>query len=276
MEPVLAKAESQPLFRKAAAKFQDVTASGYFNWGNVLVCMARRELDEAGEGRFEEGQLEGAVAKMDEAEQKYLHSLNLKPDFFDATIGLGQLLFERAKLRHAEVSHGVWEGTAEAGAEAVEKLFEGAIVRFKQALEGLEGEDAHTREKTTVDPVVTVTPEPAGPEDEGDVSLRSQALIMWGNVMYEQSQIAAGRDEEWRELLDRAVDKFHEANCSKADVENALRTHSMVDHLNDLLESLGFVVVDGGMGLPPSQGKKRERKSKDMMAKDMVDVPPVA
>jgi len=273
MEPVLAKAESQPLFRKAAAKFQDVTASGYFNWGNVLVCMARRELDEAGEGRFEEGQLEGAVAKMDEAEQKYLQSLNLKPDFFDATIGLGQLLFERAKLRHAEVSHGVWEGTAEAGAEAVEEFFEGAIVRFKQALEGLEGEDAHTREKTTVDPVVTVTPEPAGPEDEGDVSLRSQALIMWGNVMYEQSQIAAGRNEEWRELLDRAVDKFHEANCSKADVENALRTHSMVDHLNDLLESLGFVVVDGGMGLPPSQGKKRERKSKDMVA---MDVPPVA
>ena len=102
MEPVLAKPEAFPLFQQAARKFQDVTSSGYFNWGNVLVCMARRELDEAGEGRFGEGQVAGAVAKLDEADAKYLLSLSLKPNFFDATIAQGQLLFERAKLRHAE------------------------------------------------------------------------------------------------------------------------------------------------------------------------------
>jgi len=268
MEPVLAKPEAFPLFQQAARKFQDVTSSGYFNWGNVLVCMARRELDEAGEGRFGEGQVAGAVAKLDEADAKYLLSLSLKPNFFDATIAQGQLLFERAKLRHAELKHGSWSGTPEAAAEDVETFFQSAIGKFREAVEGLQ-QDSET---TTVDPVVTAAPEPAGPDDEGEMSLRSQALIMWGNVLYEQSQICAGRGEEWRGLLDRAVDKFHEAKCSDADVENALRTHSMGDHLNELLESLGFVVVDGGVGAAPTVGKKRERKSKDLGAGDMPAV----
>jgi len=268
MEPVLAKPEAFPLFQQAARKFQDVTSSGYFNWGNVLVCMARRELDEAGEGRFGEGQVAGAVAKLDEADAKYLLSLSLKPNFFDATIAQGQLLFERAKLRHAELKHGAWSGTPEAAAEDVEAFFQSAIGKFREAVEGLQ-QDSET---TTVDPVVTAAPEPAGPDDDGEMSLRSQALIMWGNVLYEQSQICAGRGEEWRGLLDRAVDKFHEAKCSDADVENALRTHSMGDHLNELLESLGFVVVDGGVGAAPTVGKRRERKSKDLGAGDM---PPV-
>jgi hypothetical protein len=268
MEPVLAKPEAFPLFQQAARKFQDVTSSGYFNWGNVLVCMARRELDEAGEGRFGEGQVAGAVAKLDEADAKYLLSLSLKPNFFDATIAQGQLLFERAKLRHAELKHGAWSGTTEAAAEDVEAFFQSAIGKFREAVEGLQQDS----EITTVDPVVTAAPEPAGPDDDGEMSLRSQALIMWGNVLYEQSQICAGRGEEWRGLLDRAVDKFHEAKCSDADVENALRTHSMGDHLNELLESLGFVVVDGGVGAAPTVGKRRERKSKDLGAGDM---PPV-
>ena len=37
--------EAQPLFDRAASKFQEVAALAVFNWGNVYMCAARKRVE---------------------------------------------------------------------------------------------------------------------------------------------------------------------------------------------------------------------------------------
>ncbi|CDY69227.1 BnaA06g38200D, partial [Brassica napus] len=50
LEETVTSEEAQPLFEKAAAKFQEVAALAFFNWGNVHMCAARKRipLEESG------------------------------------------------------------------------------------------------------------------------------------------------------------------------------------------------------------------------------------
>ena len=48
---------------------------------------------------------------------------------------------------------------------------------------------------------------------------------MWGNTLFEQSQMRAKTGEPWRPLLDQAVEKFKEAGCAQADIDQALKVH---------------------------------------------------
>ena len=50
-------------------------------------------------------------------------------------------------------------------------------------------------------------------------------LVMWGNTLFEQSQMRAKTGEPWRPLLDQAVEKFKEAGCAQADIDQALKVH---------------------------------------------------
>lgn len=56
---------------------------------------------------------------------------------------------------------------------------------------------------------------------------------MWGNLLYEASQIfaAAGRPD-WRDALDSAVEKFRAAGCPEPDIRAALGNHTQVAHLD--------------------------------------------
>jgi hypothetical protein len=55
---------------------------------------------------------------------------------------------------------------------------------------------------------------------------RVQVLVMWGNVLYEQSQVRAQQSLEWEGLLETAVAKFREAKCSEEDIAGALLSHA--------------------------------------------------
>ena len=53
-----------------------------------------------------------------------------------------------------------------------------------------------------------------------------QALLSWGNLQYEESQMVAVAGGDWRAVLDEATAHFREAGCNEADIRGAcLRTH---------------------------------------------------
>ena len=56
-------------------------------------------------------------------------------------------------------------------------------------------------------------------------SVRQQILVMWGNTLFEHSQMAAKQSKPFQPLLDEAIAKFNEAGCQKADVDQALKVH---------------------------------------------------
>lgn len=72
------------------------------------------------------------------------------------------------------------------------------------------------------------------PKQEGsqeEVSLRAHTLVLWGNLLYEISQVRAAVGIQWKPLLDDAVAKFREAGCSEADIRQALLNHSKKDEI---------------------------------------------
>jgi hypothetical protein len=61
----------------------------------------------------------------------------------------------------------------------------------------------------------------------------SHMLIMWGNALYEWSQVLAAINKaEWRSILDTATDKFRAAGAAEADIRAALKNHTKVADLN--------------------------------------------
>ena len=88
-----------PLFDKAAERFQEVTANGLLNWGNVHMCVARKYLDEAsGKGDAISTVEKKVDAELKKAEDRYNQSLQFKPDYYDSFVAMAQLYAERAKI----------------------------------------------------------------------------------------------------------------------------------------------------------------------------------
>mmetsp|Transcript_5803 Transcript_5803/g.16302 ORF Transcript_5803/g.16302 Transcript_5803/m.16302 type:complete len:613 (-) Transcript_5803:272-2110(-) len=232
-----------PLFDQAAVRFAEVTASGLYHWGNVHMCKARKAVDSlSASGKSVEDIADLIKDEFDHAEKKYQEALGYKSDFYDGAVGMGQLYFERAKLHTGLLipsSPAGAEGTKEAQeianqlmkealtkvtndkAKVAEELFEQAVEYFKSAITMLPAEDP------------AAAPKPAGENGEvEEISFRAQALVMWGNVLYEQSQVRATVGKEWKPLLDEAVRKFNEAGCQKADIRTALLNHLKKDEID--------------------------------------------
>ena len=56
--------------------------------------------------------------------------------------------------------------------------------------------------------------------------------VMWGNLLYELSQMRAAVGQEWRPLLDEATAKFRAAGCPEADIRQALSQHTMKEDID--------------------------------------------
>mmetsp|Transcript_4833 Transcript_4833/g.6532 ORF Transcript_4833/g.6532 Transcript_4833/m.6532 type:complete len:677 (+) Transcript_4833:115-2145(+) len=256
LEAAVNSDKAVPLFQQAAAKFQEVAALALLNWGNVHMCQARRLFDSATGGGEEKKEGEAkeedkpvlvtaeARAKAEEhyflAQEKYKKALAMKEDFYEAVIASGQQLFERAKLLS---STEVTDKEKSKRDEEVEELFQAAQAKLKEALEivpenaAVEGvvpekkeDGAERKEEGTSGSKEEGKEEKKGEGEEAsppeDVLVRSQVLVMWGNVLYEQSQVRAQQGKKWESLLDEAVSKFREAKCSEDDIAGALTSHS--------------------------------------------------
>lgn len=76
-----------------------------------------------------------------------------------------------------------------------------------------------------------LTQEGQPPEEEHNPW--AHCMVMWGNLLYEASQMyAAGGNKEWKDTLDAAVEKFRAAGCPEPDIQAALRNHTEADQLD--------------------------------------------
>lgn len=214
--------EADALLDQAASKFQDVAASGLFNWGNVYICRARRILDvDSASNGLTETSYADAWKYFAMAEGKYVEALGVKPDFQDAVLGIGQVYFEEAKLKQTEIlAKGEKQPEKEKLQEAeadINALFEKAIQKFKEAI-ALDNAGSSAEEAKE-----NGSGEDAKAEDP---SVASHGLVMWGNVLYEQSQIQGILGKEWKGLFEAAIEKFKEAGCDQNDIKSAIDNHS--------------------------------------------------
>ena len=73
--------------------------------------------------------------------------------------------------------------------------------------------------------------EPPSPQEE-EANVWAHCQVMWGNLLYELSQMRAAVGEEWRPLLDEATGKFRAAGCPEGDIRQALSQHTMKEDID--------------------------------------------
>ncbi|GJN14752.1 hypothetical protein PR202_gb01609 [Eleusine coracana subsp. coracana] len=104
MEDTITSEEAQEIFQVAEAKFQEMAALALFNWGNVHMSRARKRLllseDASKESILSKVKdaYEWACTEYVKAGKKFEDSIDVKPDFYEGLIALGQQQFEQAKL----------------------------------------------------------------------------------------------------------------------------------------------------------------------------------
>ena len=224
LEATVGSPEAHALLKAASDKFQEAAAAAIFNWGNVFACNTRRVIDacepqrDDGAGSSDEGltvaaktQMAALDADYEKCIERFEEALKIKSDFFEAPITWGQQAFERAKLYH----HLAKESTGSAKSQAektADEMFALAVVKYQEAMQMLSPAER--------DVVLTENSPEAG-------GVKAQILILWGNVLYEQSQVKHSRgDNKWKVDTEAAVAKFNEAGCSKDDIKRALMNHA--------------------------------------------------
>ncbi|XP_062145374.1 protein CLMP1-like [Alnus glutinosa] len=255
LEETVTSEEAQGLFDKAAAKFQEVAALAFFNWGNVHMCAARKRipLDESAGKEVVAAQLHVAYdwvkGRYSLAREKYEEALLIKPDFYEGLLALGQKQFEMAKLHWSFALAKKMDLSSWDSAETL-KLFDSAEEKMKAATEMWEKLEEQ-RANELKDPSASkkeellkrrkkqgsnAEGEPSSLGSQGEISadeaaeqaavMRSQIHLFWGNVLFERSQVECKLGMGgWKENLDAAVERFKLAGASEADISTVLKNH---------------------------------------------------
>jgi len=224
LEKTVAMPEAHGLLTAASEKFQEAAATAVFNWGNVYVCNSRRIVDscstpdEDGASSSDEALAEAAkkhIAALDADYEacceRFTAALEIKPTYFEAPITWGQQAFERGKLYH-QLSKQVGAHEKSDAEKISDEMFALAITKYQDAMGMLSPAER--------DAILTEKSE----ESNG---VKAQILILWGNVLYEKSQVKHARAmDDWKDDVDAAVAKFNEAGCAKGDIVRALVNHS--------------------------------------------------
>ncbi|KAL0864919.1 hypothetical protein Bca101_044037 [Brassica carinata] len=248
LEETVTSEDAQPLFEKAAAKFQEVAALAFFNWGNVHMCAARKRIpleESAGKEKVAE-QLQTAYEWVKErytlAKEKYEHALSIKPDFYEGLLALGQQQFEMAKLHWSfalaqKIDLSVWDATETLA------LFDSAEEKMKAATEMWEKleeqrmndlknpnkkEEVSKRRKRQGDGESGEASEAvtAAEAAEQAIAMRSQIHLFWGNMLFERSQVECKISVSgWEKNLDSAVERFKLAGASETDISTVVKNH---------------------------------------------------
>ena len=255
LETPVSMKDADDMLKSASDKFQEAAALALFNWGNVHMCAARKAMDGGRDPPLEEGGPPGAaiatadkfddvVKRLDQAKGRYEAALGVKPDFHDASIALAQRRYERARLLCAAAGlsgdgnkpaqgHDGSKRAAEADAE-----FEAACKDFLTVLGQLpeapakKSDDEEEKKKAAAAAAASGDNKKEGEAGEAgeaaaaeEPSMRAQVLVMWGNTLFEHSQMCARLKKPWRPLLDDAITKFKDAGCAQADIDQALKVH---------------------------------------------------
>lgn len=246
LEAAATMADADEMLKTASSKFQEAAALALFNWGNVHMCAARKAMDGGRDPPVEEGDPPGAavataerfdevVDHLDKAKGRYEAALGVKADFHDASIALAQRRYERARLLCAAAGLSGDGNAPQKGhdgakrAKEAEEEFEAACKDFLTVLGQLPEEPSKEKKEEAAAAAAGEKKEgeagEAGDAAAEEPSMRAQVLVMWGNTLFEHSQMCARLKKEWRPLLDTAITKFQDAGCAQSDIDQALKVH---------------------------------------------------
>ncbi|KAG8049571.1 hypothetical protein GUJ93_ZPchr0009g922 [Zizania palustris] len=238
MEETITSEEAQEIFHAAEAKFQEMTALAMFNWGNVHMSRAKKRLflsDDASQESvlFQvKNAYEWACAEYVKAGKKFEEAVDVKPDFYEGLIALGQQQFEQAKLswRYADACKIVM------GTQVLE-LFNHAEDNMEKGIEMWEGIEylrvkglsKSKKEKILLDKLGLnghVKEFSADEAFEQASNMRSQLNISWGTILYERSVVEFKLGlSSWEESLTEAIEKFKTGGASLADISVMIKNH---------------------------------------------------
>ncbi|GMI84391.1 Phox4 [Hibiscus trionum] len=220
MEETVTSEDAQEIFEIAADKFQEMAALALFNWGNVHMSRARRHVFT------EDGSQESKSAEITTgynwthkeyvlAAKRYEEALNIKPDFYEAFLALGQQQFEQAKLcwYHAagsklDLGAGASQEVLQLYNEAEDNMEKGMQLWEEMKDKRLNGQ-SKSEEAT-----------------EHDTNMISQVYLLWGTLLYERSVVERKLElPTWEECLEVSVEKFELAGASPTDLAVMIKSH---------------------------------------------------
>ncbi|KAH7279809.1 hypothetical protein KP509_37G038400 [Ceratopteris richardii] len=259
LEGIATTEEAQKLLADAASRFQDMTALGLLNWGNVFMCAARKQLpeDSSEDGQWDfcdrlQVAFDWAQSQYALAEEKFKESLRVKPDFCDAMLSLGQMDFENAKLHWSlaiakQIDLTNWDSAK------MLSLFHRAEETLQRAAEALKNQECLSKGPVEFDVQVSNVSKSVSRTDanhrqstvEQDLALKSQVYLFWGNILYEHSQVVFRLGlPSWKGLLNEALEKFEAAGASSVDISTAAENH--LSNSTVFLDAMGGNVQEVG------------------------------
>lgn len=238
MEDTITSEEAQEIFHAAEAKFQEMAALALFNWGNIHMSRAKKRLSLSEDASKDsvlsqvKTAFELACAEYVKAGKKFEDTVDVKPDFYEGLIALGNQQFEQAKLswRYADACK------VDMGTEVLE-LFNRAEDNMEKGMEmwegieylRLKGVSKSKKEKILLDKLGLDGHQKDLTADEAfeqASNMRSQLNISWATILYERSVVEFKLGlASWEESLTEAIEKFKTGGASLADISVMIKNH---------------------------------------------------
>ncbi|KAK6927587.1 PB1 domain [Dillenia turbinata] len=242
MEDAVTSEDAQGMFDIAADKFQEMAALALFNLGNVHISKARK-LVVFTEDSSQESVLaqlkkayEWSQKEYEKAGMRYQQALNIKPDFYEGLLALGQQQFEQAKLSWcyaigSKVDSETWPSAdiLELYNKAEDSMERGMLMweeLEEQRLNGLSKSDKYREQLQKMGLDSLLQDVSADEVAEHAANMKSQIYLLWGTLLYERSIVEFKLDlPVWEECLDVAVEKFELAGASPTDIAVIIKNH---------------------------------------------------
>lgn len=242
MEDTVTSDDAQELFAIAADMFQEMAALALFNWGNVHVSRARKQVS-CPEDASKDSIIEQIKAAYDwaqkeyrNAEMRYEEALKIKPDFYEGYLALGQQQFEHAKLHWYYASRSKVDLESELATEVLqlynkaEDSMEKGMLMWEemeeQRLNGLSKGDKYRVELQKMGLGGLFKDISADEAAEQAANMKSQIYLLWGTLLYERSIVEYKLGlPTWEECLEVSVEKFELAGASQTDVAVMMKNH---------------------------------------------------
>ncbi|CDY38510.1 BnaC03g26870D [Brassica napus] len=256
MEDTVTGEDAQELFDIAADKFQEMAALALFNWGNIHMSKARRQIYFPEDGSREtllekvEAGFEWATKEYNKAAEKYEEAVKVKSDFYEAHLALGQQQFEQAKLCWYHALSNKIDVDSEASQDVL-KLYNKAEESMEKGMQiweemeerrlnGISNFDQHKAmlQKLGLDGEFSEASGEGNAEQTANMS--SQINLLWGSLLYERSIVEYKLGlPTWDECMEVAVEKFELAGASATDIAVMVKNHCSNENA---LEGMGFKI----------------------------------
>lgn len=267
MEETVTSEEAQGLFDMAGDKFQEMTALALFSWGNVHMSRARKKVyfteDSSKKHLYEqiESAYDWAQNEYKKAAEKYEAAIQIKSDFYEGFLALGQQQFERAKLSwyYNGISSGADSATWPSA--HVLQLYSNAEDNMEKGMQLWEQSEEHRLIEASKSKDIKLLLHEMGLDgmlknisaDEiaaQAANMRSQINLLWSTMLYERSivEFKVGLPE-WHESLEVAVKKFKLAGASPTDMAVMLKNHCSNNSAADGLEFKMDEIVQAWNGM---------------------------